>query len=416
MEYDAGRIKDEDQGTFFGFVFWQHGGTMARIRYLKPDFFLDEDLAEHPLEVRMLFAGLWCIADKAGRLEDRPKRIKAMVFPYDDGIDIEACLDALTQPKTSSGRSFIRRYVVNGQGYIDIPQWEKHQKPHRTEKESILPGPEGQIIDNPPYPGRAIRKQVYERDNFLCLYCGEDLSKEPRKICLDHVIPITMNGSNRMDNLATACKKCNAKKAGKLAEQVGMKKLDGLGNTIREATPPTPPDGQRTTDNGDGDGDGDGEPGCQHTVNVPSTGDQTKLQEVSTSTSSSPKETKSHKGSPADRILSAWQKLPLPPEKKQFGAADILAIERAISILAGDSQEPVHAGMILEAIENYRQALSLSDSQTYKHKLHPWLMEHVRKYVSYNFDIDHHRGSKYQKTGKTDTMAEMERLKAKGEL
>jgi len=181
-----------------------------------------------------------------------------------------------------------------------------------------------------------------------------------------------------------------------------------------EETTTTPPDGQRTTDNGDGDGDG--EPGCQHTVNVPSTGGQTKLQEVSTSTSSSPKETKSHKGSPADRILSAWQKLPLPPEKKQFAAADILAIERAISILAGDSQEPVHYGMILEAIKNYHQALSLSDSQTYKHKLHPWLMEHVRKYVSYNFDIDHHRGSKYQKTGKTDTMAEMERLKAKGEL
>lgn len=76
--------------------------------------------------------------------------------------------------------------------------------------------------------------------------------------------------------------------------------------------------------------------------------------------------------------------------------------------------------MILEAIENYRQALSLSDSQTYKHKLHPWLMEHIRKYVSYNFDIEHHHKSNFDKKGKGQTHAdfesEMEKAKARGDL
>ena len=143
-------------------------------------------------------------------------------------------------------------------------------------------------------------------------------------------------------------------------------------------------------------------------------------EETPSTTSLSPKETKSHKATPADRILSAWQKLPLPPDKKQFAPADILAIERAISILAGDSQEPIHEGMILEAIENYRQALSLPDSQTYKHKLHNWLMEHVRKYVSYSFDIDHHRKSNFeQKKGRqtsADLDSEMEKAKARGDL
>jgi len=61
---------------------------MPRIRYLKPDFFKDEDLAEHPYWIRLLFAGLWGIADKDGRLEDRIKRIKAEIFPYDT-VDIE---------------------------------------------------------------------------------------------------------------------------------------------------------------------------------------------------------------------------------------------------------------------------------------------------------------------------------------
>ena len=50
---------------------------MARIRSLKPEFFKDEDLALLPFEARILYSGLWCYADREGRLEDRPKYLKA---------------------------------------------------------------------------------------------------------------------------------------------------------------------------------------------------------------------------------------------------------------------------------------------------------------------------------------------------
>lgn len=66
-----------------------------RIRSIKPSFFLDEDLAALPFEARLLFAGLWCLADKAGRLEDRPKRIHAMLFPYEPKVDVNGLLDRL---------------------------------------------------------------------------------------------------------------------------------------------------------------------------------------------------------------------------------------------------------------------------------------------------------------------------------
>jgi len=116
-------------------------------------------------------------------------------------------------------------------------------------------------------------------------------------------------------------------------------------------------------------------------------------------------------------IISAWQKLPLPIEKKSFGASDLLAIDRIVSELAADTQEPVHEGMILEAIENYGIALNLPKSQTYKHKLYPWLKNHVRKYVSYAFDIDHHDGSKFGKQGQTESVAnQIKKLKEDGEL
>lgn len=116
---------------------------MARIRYLKPEFFIDEDLKNMPYEARIFFAGLWCHADKAGRLEDRPERLKAQIMPYDK-IDPEKILSLLAKHKTTN-RPFIQRYNINGDNYIQILAWEKHQKPHHTEKDSIIPPP-----NNPP--------------------------------------------------------------------------------------------------------------------------------------------------------------------------------------------------------------------------------------------------------------------------
>lgn len=113
---------------------------MARIRSLKPEFFKDEDLALLPYEARILYAGLWCFADREGRLEDRPKYLKAEIFPYDT-INIEKLLNILSTPNIPERpqKTFIRRYTIDDRKYIDIPEFLKHQSPHNTEKESVLP-------------------------------------------------------------------------------------------------------------------------------------------------------------------------------------------------------------------------------------------------------------------------------------
>lgn len=107
---------------------------MARIRSIKPEFFDDEDLCELPPLHRLCYIGLWCQADKAGRLEDRPKRLRARVLPFDD-VDMEAMLTDLTQA------GFIIRYVVDRKQYIAIKPsaWAKHQRPRSDEPESELP-------------------------------------------------------------------------------------------------------------------------------------------------------------------------------------------------------------------------------------------------------------------------------------
>jgi hypothetical protein len=108
---------------------------VARSRNIKPGFFTNEDLVELDFATRILFAGLWTVADKAGRLEDRPKKIKIAVFPADD-LDIDSMLTAL------AGKNFITRYSVGGVAYIQINAWAKHQNPHHTEKASTIPPPQ----------------------------------------------------------------------------------------------------------------------------------------------------------------------------------------------------------------------------------------------------------------------------------
>jgi len=114
---------------------------LGRIRALKPGFFYNEELADLGHAAMLLFAGLWCIADRDGRLEDRPRRIRAQVFPY-DSTKVSNLLDKLQK----SG--FITRYSVNGGDYIQIQNWLTHQKPHHTEKESLIPQCDKKTVNN----------------------------------------------------------------------------------------------------------------------------------------------------------------------------------------------------------------------------------------------------------------------------
>ena len=107
-----------------------------RARSLKPGYFRNESLAELPFGARLLFAGLWCMADREGRLVDSAKRISADIFPY-DRVPLERWLQEL------SVRSFIVRYEVDGTRYIQVTKWHRHQSPHVKEAPSTIPSPSG---------------------------------------------------------------------------------------------------------------------------------------------------------------------------------------------------------------------------------------------------------------------------------
>lgn len=110
---------------------------MARARNIKPGFFRNADLVELPYEARLLFIGLWTIADRKGRLEDRPKQIKMELFPADN-LDCDALLDDLARI------GVVARYRHGDSRYLQVVNFEKHQNPHRDEKASSIPGPCGE--------------------------------------------------------------------------------------------------------------------------------------------------------------------------------------------------------------------------------------------------------------------------------
>lgn len=118
---------------------------MARARNIKPALFTNELLAELPAFDRLLFIGIWCLADREGRLEDRPKRIKMELFPCDE----YSVSDGLARLAESG---FLDRYQIEGKSVIEVVNFQKHQSPHGTEKDSVLPDKNGYLT-------------VYERKN-----------------------------------------------------------------------------------------------------------------------------------------------------------------------------------------------------------------------------------------------------------
>ena len=123
---------------------------MARARNIKPSFFTNDTLSECSRDARLLFIGLWTIADREGRLHDKPKRIKVEVFPYDNDVDCDELLNQLAL------NGFIKRYEVDGNRYISIPNFAKHQNPHFKEKASEIPAfsasPEQALDKHQPNP------------------------------------------------------------------------------------------------------------------------------------------------------------------------------------------------------------------------------------------------------------------------
>lgn len=104
-----------------------------RARNIKPSLFKNEVLGVADPLLTILFEGLWCEADRDGRLEDRPLRLRAEILPYRHDADVDQMLSWLDE------HNFICRYSVGGKRVIQILKFSEHQRPHANEVDSVLP-------------------------------------------------------------------------------------------------------------------------------------------------------------------------------------------------------------------------------------------------------------------------------------
>jgi hypothetical protein len=66
----------------------------------------------------------------------------------------------------------------------------------------------------PPGDWDIVRRVIFERDGYACIYCGSTNRLEG-----DHILPLSRGGSNAFENLATACKRCNLAKGSRTPEE-----------------------------------------------------------------------------------------------------------------------------------------------------------------------------------------------------
>jgi hypothetical protein len=111
---------------------------VARTRNLKPSFFSNDLLAECEPMARLLFAGLWTLADREGRMEYRPRRIKGLLFPFEN-VEVEPLMEQLAD------RGFVVVYRVECRDFLAIPTFGEHQRCHPDERCEGFPGPESGV-------------------------------------------------------------------------------------------------------------------------------------------------------------------------------------------------------------------------------------------------------------------------------
>ncbi len=64
-------------------------------------------------------------------------------------------------------------------------------------------------------------KRLFKRDNHMCMYCGDKLWD--CELTRDHVVPVSRGGADTWENVVTACRECNHRKADKSLKEIEAK-------------------------------------------------------------------------------------------------------------------------------------------------------------------------------------------------
>lgn len=97
-------------------------------------------MAKLSAELERTFVRLWTHCDDEGRCEDRPRILKASLYPEHEHITAES-LDVELDQLQDFG--LVLRYEIAGRGYIQVCSWDEYQKPQKSRRSKYPPFTDG---------------------------------------------------------------------------------------------------------------------------------------------------------------------------------------------------------------------------------------------------------------------------------
>ncbi len=146
-----------------------------RERIVPPKFFTDHNLADTSFESRFCLIGLWTMADREGRLEFIPAKIKRALFAFDT-LSIEDVRNVVLELED---KKFLIIFEAAETQFIQIKDFKAYQRPVKQEQDSIIPcyfsgcGKVGTCYEHNP----KILKQ-YQKQEFLF---PDETEEKPKK-------------------------------------------------------------------------------------------------------------------------------------------------------------------------------------------------------------------------------------------
>lgn len=99
-----------------------------RIRTIKPDIFISEDIAALSYEARWMFIGLLLYVDDQGRGRNDPRLIKAAVYPIDDEVTTNVITERIGELVK---RAMVCLYRDGETPLLHVVNFTRHQKINR---------------------------------------------------------------------------------------------------------------------------------------------------------------------------------------------------------------------------------------------------------------------------------------------
>lgn len=107
---------------------------MPRIRTIKPSFWKDQKLGRLRRDVRLMFIGLWNLADDEGVVCADSFIIKSELFPFNEDLRMKTIQDWIEQLIKAL---MIIPFTFNGKSYYVIRTFKTHQSINRPQESKI---------------------------------------------------------------------------------------------------------------------------------------------------------------------------------------------------------------------------------------------------------------------------------------